>query len=146
MWKRGIPIVDCNLKLNILIVAIFTGTYAVQSIVINETGTILEVLCVFAPNTEAIGCKVEIVFSLNKHIVGSETMKANRTGDKASVTFRILVANEYCLDVFEVEKTGFLIKVLQEILTLSIQPFSSDVSLTSSTFLQMTSTTDNASN
>ena len=132
--------------MNILIVAIFTGTYAVQSIVINETRAILEVLCVFAPNTEATGCEVEILFSLNKQFVGSKTMRANRTGDKASVTFRILVANECRLDVFEVEKTGFLIKVLQEILTLSIHPFSSDVSLTRSTFLQMTSTTDNASN
>ena len=146
LWKRGIHIVDCNLKLNILIVAIFTGTYAVQSVMINETGAILEINCVFAPNTEAIGCEVEIVFSSNKQVVGQKTIRANRTGDKASVTFRILVANEYHFNVFEVEKYGSLTKVVQEIITLSIYPFSSVVSVSSvsSILFQMTSATDDA--
>ena len=126
--------------------AIFTGTYAVQSIIINETGAMFEINCVFAPNTEAIGCEVEIVFSSNKQVVGHKTMRANRTGDKASVTFQILVANEYHFNVFEVEKYGSLTKVVQETITLSIYPFSSVVSVSSvsSKLLHITSTTDDA--
>ena len=55
----------------------YSGTYAVQSVRINELSAILKVECVFAPNTEATGCEVKIAFSLNNEVVGNKTMRAN---------------------------------------------------------------------
>ena len=106
----------------------YAGTFAVQSVLIDESSTLLEVKCVFAPNTEAIGCEVKIVFSLNNEVVGNKTVRANRTGDSALLTFRKVLADEYLLYVFEIEKTGSVVQVhaLTGLFTLSIQLFSSE--------------------
>ena len=101
----------------------YTGTYAVQSVRINELSASLKVECVFAPNTEAIGCEVKIEFSFNNEVVENKTMRANRKGDSALMTFPKVFADEYFLYVFEIEKTGSVVQV--NLLTLSTQQFSS---------------------
>ena len=105
----------------------YTGTYAVQSVHINESSTFLKVECVFAPNTEAIGCEVKIAFSLNNEVVRNKTIIANRTGDSALMTFLKAIADEYLLYVFEIEKTGSVVQVdpLTGLFTLSTQQFTS---------------------
>ena len=126
---------------------VFSGTYAVQSIQIIETSALLEVKCVFAPNTVATGCVVEIVFLLNKMVVGTKTKRANRTEDSGVVTFQKLVADEYNLDVFEIERNGLLIQALTELSILLIQPLASEngsstqILSTSSAMLQIITTT-----
>ena len=86
---------------------------------INETGAMLEVVCVFAPNTEAIGCEVAVVRLSNKVVVG--VMRANRTVNSAAVTFQKFFTDQYRLDVFEIENNGSLIQVLTELFQLSAQ-------------------------
>ena len=126
---------------------VFSGTYAVQSIQIIEFSAILEVKCLFAPNTIAnVGCVVEIVFLLNKIVVGTKTKRANRTEDRGLVTFQKLVADEYNLNVFEIERNGLLIQALTELSILLIQPLPSEnensmqILPTSSAVLQITTT------
>ena len=103
----------------------YAGTFAIQSVQINESSTLLEVECVFAPNTEAIGCEVKITFSLNNEVIGNKTMRANRTEDSALLTFPKVFADEYLLYVFEIEKTGSVVQVhsLTALFTLSTQQF-----------------------
>ena len=125
----------------------FIGTYAVQSVLINESSSILEVQCVFAQNTEATGCEVRIVFLLLYCEVRNMTMRANRIGNSAVVIFQKVLADEYHLFIFEIERNGLiLVQVLTKSLTLLEQPFSSEgvnkVSSANSTVLQMISTTD----
>ena len=105
----------------------YTGTFAVQSVWINELSTFLKVECVFAPNTEATGCEVKIAFSLNNEVVRNTTMRANRTGDSALITFLKAIADEYLLYVFEIEKTGSVVQVdpLTGLFTLATQQFTS---------------------
>ena len=125
----------------------YSGTYAVQSVRINESSTFLKVECVFAPNTEAIGCEVKITFSLNNEVVGNKTMRANRTGDSALLTVLKVLADEYLLYVFEIEKTGSVVQIhtLTGLFTLSIQQFTSQsvsrVLSTTPTMFQMVSST-----
>ena len=125
----------------------YTGTFAVQSVQISEASTLLEVECVFAPNTEAIGCEVKIEFSLNNKVVGNNTKRANRTGNSALLTFLKVLADEYCLYVFEIEKTGSIVQVhaLTDFFTLSTQQFTSKsvsrVLSTTPTLFQMASST-----
>ena len=106
----------------------YSGTFAVQSVQINESSAILKVECVFAPNTEAIGCEVKIAFSLNNEVIGNKTMRANRTGNSAFVTFLKVFADEYLLYVFEIEKTGSVVQVdaLTDLFTFSTQQFTSE--------------------
>ena len=125
----------------------FIGTYAVQSVLINESSSTLEVQCVFAQNTEATGCEVKVVFILLNSAVRNMTMRADRTGDSAVLTFQKVLADEYRLYVFEIEKNSLiLVQMLTELLTLLEQPFSFEgvnkVSSAYSTVLQTISTTD----
>ena len=114
---------------------------------INESSTFLKVECVFAPNTEATGCEVKIAFSLNNEVVGNETMRANRTGDIALMTFLKVLADVYHLHVFEIEKTGSIVQVdlLAGLLKLPTGQFSSEsisrVLSTAPTLFQMVSST-----
>ena len=100
----------------------------------------------FAPNTVATGCVVEIVFLLNKIVVGTKTKRANRTEDSGVVTFQKLVADEYNLDVFEIERNGLLIQALTELSIPLMQPLASKnesnmwILSTSSALLQITTT------
>ena len=125
-----------------LFLPVYAGTYAVQSVVVNETAAMLEVVCVFAPNTEAIGCEVAIVHLSNEEVVGK--MRANRTGNSAVMTFLRVPTDVYRLDVFEVEKNGLLIQALTELVQLSAQLSSSEdsVSLTSLAVLQITTSSN----
>ena len=128
------------------IVTFYTGTYAVQSVRINELSAFLEVECVFAPNTEAIGCEVKIIFLLNNEVVENITMRADRTGDSALMTFLKDFADEYGLYVFEIEKTGSVVQVdvLTGLFTLSIQQITSKsvrVLSATPTLFQMASST-----
>ena len=121
---------------------VYAGTYAVQSVVFNETAAMLEVVCVFAPNTEAIGCEVAIVRLSNEEVVGR--MRGNRTGNSAVMIFLRVLADVYRLDVFEVEENGLLIQALTELVQLSAQLPSSEnrVSLTSLAVLQITTSSN----
>ena len=105
----------------------YSGTFAVQLVRINESSTFLKVECHFALNTEAIGCEVKIVFSLKNEVVGNKTVRANRIGDNALLTFLKVFADEYHLYVFEIEKTGSVVQVhtLTDLFTLSTQQFTS---------------------
>ena len=134
----------CHLIVYCIFVTIFTGTYAVQSIMINETGAMLEVVCAFAPNTEAIGCEVTIVRLLNKEVFGS--MRAYRTGNSAVMRFLNVLDDEYRLDVFEIENNGFLVQVLTELFQPSAQQPTSETinsfSSTTSAVFQMTTSSN----
>ena len=119
----------------------YAGTFAVQSVRINESSNLLEIQCVFAPNTEATGCEVEIAFLLNSNVVENKTMRANQIENSALVTFLKVVADEYLLYVFEIEKTGSVVQVdvLTGLFTASTQLFSSEsisrvISITPSMF------------
>ena len=83
----------------------YAGTFAVQSVQIYESSTLIEVQCVFAQNTEATGCEVNIAFSLNSKVIENKLVRANRMGDSALLTFLKVLADEYLLYVFEIEKT-----------------------------------------
>ena len=106
----------------------YAGTFAVQSVQINESSIFLKVECVFAPNTEATGCEVKIAFLLNSRVIENKTVRANRMGDSALLTFLKVLADEYLLYVFEIEKTDSVVQVdaLTGLFTLSIQLFSSE--------------------
>ena len=125
----------------------YTGTFAVQSVRINKSSTLLEVECFFAPNTEATGCEVKISFLLNSEVIENKTVRANRTGDSALLTFLKVLADEYRLNVFEIEKTGSVVQVdvLTGLFTLSTQHFTSKsvsrVLSTTPTLFQMASST-----
>ena len=127
------------------IVTFYAGTFAVQSVRIYESSTLLEVECFFAPNPEATGCEVKIAFLLNSKVIENKTVRANRTGDSALLTFLKVLADEYILYVFEIEKTGSVVQVdvLTGLFTLSIQLFSSEsisrVISTTPTLFQMAS-------
>ena len=126
----------------------YTGTFAVQSVKINELSAFLKVECVFAPNTEATGCEVKITFLFNNEVVRNKTMRADRTGNIASLTFQKVFADEYLLYVFEIEKTGSVVQVhaLTDFFTLSTQQFSSEsvsrVLSTTPALFQMVSSTN----
>ena len=123
----------------------YTGTFAVQSVRIYESSVSLEVQCVFAPNTEATGCEVKIAFLLNSKVIENKTVRANRMGNSALLTFLKVLADEYLLYVFEIEKTGSVVQVdiLTGLFTLSIHLFSSEsvsiVISTTPTMFQMAS-------
>ena len=125
----------------------YSGTYAVQLVRINESSTFLKVECLFALNTEAIGCEVKIAFSLNNEVVGNKAMRADRTGNSALLTFLKVFADEYRLYVFEIEKAGSVVQVdpLTGLFTLSKQQFTSKgvsrVLSTTPTLFQMASST-----
>ena len=106
----------------------YADTFAVQSVRINESSTLLKVECVFTPNTEATGCEAKITFLLNSKVIENETVRANRMGDSALLTFLKVLADEYLLYVFEIEKTGSVVQVdvLTGLFTVSIQFFSSE--------------------
>ena len=86
---------------------------------INETDAMLEVVCVFAPNTEAIGCEVAVVRLSNEEVVNR--MRANRTMNSATITFQKVFTDQYRLDVFEIENNGSIIQALTELFQLSAQ-------------------------
>ena len=124
----------------------YAGTFAVQSVQIYESSTLLEVQCFFAPNTEATGCEVKIEFLLNSIVIENKiVLRANRMGNSALLTFLKVLADEYLLYVFEIEKTGSVVQVdvLTGLFTLSIQLFSSEsisrVISTTPTMFQMAS-------
>ena len=94
---------------------------------VNKTGAMLEVVCVFVPNTEAIGCEVAVTRLSNEDIFGR--VRANRTGNSAIMTFLKVLADEYRLDVFEVESNGSLTQAITELVQLSAQPFTSENSV-----------------
>ena len=125
----------------------YSGTFAVHSIKINESSAFIAVECVFASNTEAIGCEVKISFSLNNEVIGNKTMRADRTGNSALMTFLKVFADEYLLYVFEIEKTGSVVQVhtLTGLFTLSTQQFTSKrvsrVLSTAPTLFQMVTST-----
>ena len=126
----------------------YAGTFAVQSVQIYESSTLLEVQCFFAPNTEATGCEVKIEFLLNSIVIENKiVLRANRMGNSALLTFLKVLADEYLLYVFEIEKTGSVVQVdvLTGLFTLSIQLFSSEsisrVISTTPTMFQMVSST-----
>ena len=125
----------------------YAGTFAVQSVWIYESSTLIEVECVFAPNTEATGCEVKIAFLLNSKVIENKTMRANQTGGSALMTFLKVLADEYLLYLLEIEKTGSVVQVdvLTGLFTLSTQLFSSEsisrVISTTPTMFQMSSST-----
>ena len=99
-----------------------TGTFAIQSIIpIDIIGPVIEIVCNFYTNTDAVGCLIQLILITDNTVQYNSSN--NRTGDQAVVTLSGIIMGYYQLIVLEIESDQSLVTVpIEEVLTLMDEP------------------------
>ena len=117
--REGLALLVHSLIIIIIVSSYIIDTCSIQSItLIDAIGPVIVIGCNFRPNTDAVGCLIQLIL-LTDNIV-QYTNTSNRTDDQAIIILSGVITGRYQLRVFEVENDQSLVPVshLEEELTI----------------------------